>query len=112
MLTAQQAVFVLYVLHRYVIKHGVFARSEMQPVIKAVEGLVDSLATKLARAGKIADVGAGLPFETRLMHLESQFAGASVLLHKNGVLPRGIADLWCHPRLLSVCAAIGCCCAH
>lgn len=86
----------------FVLKHAVFEPWELAPSIAAVEDLVDTLANRLARGGKITDTGAGLPFETRLIRLEEQFPGAAVLLHKNGMLPPAIAHLWSHPRLLSV----------
>lgn len=47
-----------------------------------------------AQAGKIASLHSELPFETRMIAIEREFPHASVLLHKYGELPRGIADLW------------------
>ena len=86
----------------YVLKRDVFKPPELQPTIASVEGLVDTLAKKLQAGGKIKDTAASASFEKRLTLLEEQFPGASVLLHKNGVLPAAIAALWSDPRLLSV----------
>ena len=83
----------------------VFTAAEMQPTIDAVNGLVDDLAGRLKRGGRIADTFPTAGFADRLTKLEGAFPGASVLLHKNGVLPPAIAQLWSHPRLLSVRAA-------
>ena len=47
------------------------------------------IAQRLHQAGKIRDPCEGEPFESRLIRLEEQFAHTNVLLHKNGVLPKG-----------------------
>ena len=82
--------------------HNVFSADELQPSVDAVADLVDQIAARLQRGGRVADTFPTADFLTRLTLLEQAFPGASVLLHKNGVLPRAIADLWTHPRLLSV----------
>lgn len=63
--------------------------------------LVEKLATELHEAGKVADTCAEANLYTRLTLLEKQFPAASILLHKQGVLPPEIASLWSCPELLS-----------
>lgn len=74
--------------------------------VTSVEGLVDGLAQKLHKAGKITDRCEDASFEERLIRLEEQFPHTSVLLHKNGVLPKGIQKLWSHPQMIAVAKQI------
>lgn len=62
---------------------------------------VDNVAQELYKAGKIKDLCEDADFFTRLTKLEAQYPNASVLVHKQGVLPAEIADLWSSPQLMS-----------
>ena len=66
--------------------------------------LVDNLANKLYKAGRIKDLCKDAGFYQRLTLLEKQFPSLSVLLHKNGVLPPAVQ------RCVSVCVCVGCVC--
>jgi len=90
----------------WVIVDGVVDVEVIDEAVEAVEGLVDSLAHKLHRAGKISDLCESAPFEQRLIQLEEQFPHTSVLLHKNGVLPRGIQRVWSNPGMIAVAKQI------
>lgn len=91
----------------YTLVKDVFTHGELQPSVDSVNALVDSLARRLVKHGKVPSHGfAEAGFDTRLTLLEAAFPGSSVLLHKNGVLPPAIADLWSHPRLLSAAAQL------
>ncbi|XP_068681653.1 uncharacterized protein [Montipora foliosa] len=79
-----------------------FRKSELEPVISAICDLLDELAEKLLIAGKIKDKHKDASFYERLILLEKQFPGATVLMHKNGVLPKAFQDLWTNERLLNV----------
>ena len=59
------------------------------------------MAKELYKAGKIKDLCEDADFFTRLTRLEAQYPNASVLVHKQGVLPAEIADLWSSPQLMS-----------
>ena len=63
---------------------------------------VDILADKLYKGGKIQDKCEEAGFYERLILLEKQFKGASVLMHKLGYLPTGFRNLWSNERLLNV----------
>ena len=52
--------------------------------------LVDDLANRLFKAGRIKDLCQSEGFYTRLTAIERQFPSASVLMHKGGVLPRAV----------------------
>ncbi len=71
-------------------------------LLQAVNECVDILANKLHRGGKIQDKCEKAGFYERLILLEKQFKGASVLLHKMGYLPTGFQNLWSNQRLLNV----------
>ena len=69
---------------------------------------VDNVAQELYKAGKIKDLCEDADFFTRLTKLEAQYPNASVLVHKQGVLPAEIADLWSSPQLMSAaCQFLG-----
>jgi len=85
----------------FTVSRGLLSRAELDPARAAVGGLVDAAARRLHAAGKISDLAEGEPFEKRLIAIERQSPNASVLLHKQGVLPPGIAGLWAGPTLLA-----------
>ena len=62
---------------------------------------VDDVARALHKAGKIDDLCEGEGVFSRLTSLERQYPSASVLVHKQGVLPPEIASLWACPQLMS-----------
>ena len=69
--------------------------------IQAVNECVDILADKLYKGGKIKDKCENAGFYERLTLIERQFKGASVILHKMGLLPGGFRDLWSNEKLLN-----------
>ena len=78
-----------------------FAKEELAPAIKGVEECVDILADRLYDAGLIENKATHAGFYQRLIQIEEQFAGAAVLLHKLGYLPKAFRDLWSNNRLLN-----------
>lgn len=90
-----------YWVHGFVVKKGLLTTAELEPVRASIAGLVDRIAQDLYAAGKIKDLCADMPFETRLIAIEKQFPHASVLLHKYGILPDAVANLWSGPTLLA-----------
>lgn len=84
------------------LKHDLIPTDVMEAAITAVEARVEDLAQRLKRAGHISSTYSDAGFTERLTLIEGEFPDASVLLHKAGVLPTGIADLWAHPNLLDV----------
>jgi hypothetical protein len=67
-----------------------------------VKECVDILANKLYKGGKIKDKCESAGFYQRIILIEKQFKGASVLMHKLGYLPTGFQNLWSNERLLNV----------
>ena len=86
----------------YCIKRNVLSEEDLLPAMRAVEAQVDTVADSLYAAGLIRDKCEQLDLFHRLTALEQQFPSCSVLLHKLGVLDRGIARLWEHPALLGI----------
>ena len=86
----------------FVIVPDLVPHATLNHAITSIEALVDNLAKKLHAAGKIMELHQGAGFHERLTLLEEQFPHANVLLHKNGVLPDGIQEVWGHPALMSV----------
>eukprot|EP00058_Branchiostoma_floridae_P017594 XP_002603083.1 hypothetical protein BRAFLDRAFT_63284 [Branchiostoma floridae] len=85
----------------YVLVKDFFTPEELQPVRDAVEDLVDKLADKMHKAGKIKDTHKGAGLFQRLTLLEKEFPGTAVILHKWGKLPQAFRDLWTNERLLN-----------
>ncbi len=79
-----------------------FTTNELQPIMDDIDRLVDDLARDLHSAGKIQDLCSNEGFYTRLTKIEQQFPGSAVLLHKKGLLPESIANLWSSEKLLDV----------
>lgn len=86
----------------FVIKHDLIKRDQLESVIKGVERTVEELAQDLHKAGKISDLKETEGFYQRLTEIDAQYPGASVLLHKRGILPSEIASLWSCDTLLSI----------
>eukprot|EP00058_Branchiostoma_floridae_P011228 XP_002596716.1 hypothetical protein BRAFLDRAFT_78384 [Branchiostoma floridae] len=61
---------------------------ELQPVQDDIERLVDDLAERLFKAGKIKDKHKDAGLFKRLTLLEKEFPGTAVILHKTGKLPK------------------------
>uniref|UniRef100_H2XN36 Uncharacterized protein n=1 Tax=Ciona intestinalis TaxID=7719 RepID=H2XN36_CIOIN len=85
---------------------AVYTEKPVQPKEKKIgqltQKLVDKLAKKLYDAGKIKNMHEDKDFFTRLTHLEKEFKGIAILLHKQGILPKEFQDLWSDERLLNV----------
>lgn len=70
MLTIDQIIH--YQTYGYVVVEDVLREEDLQPVIAEIESLIDERAKQLLAENRIKDLGAGLPFETRLVELYKQ----------------------------------------
>ena len=70
--------------------------------IKGWEKQVDDLVEELFAAGKIKEKHADKNFFSRLTHVNKEFPGVSILLHKKNKLCDAAKDLWSYPKLLDV----------
>lgn len=86
----------------YVMIEDFFTKEELDACLRDFEVLVENLAQKLYKGGKIKDVYAECDVFQRLIKLNEEFPGAAVLLHKIGRLPQSVRDLWSNERLLNV----------
>ncbi|XP_013416110.1 uncharacterized protein LOC106177775 [Lingula anatina] len=86
----------------YILVEEFFTPEELEPVRHAVDNLVEELAQKLYKAGKVKKLYSDYGLFERLTMLEKEFPGASILLHKNGKMPQAVRDLWSNERLLNV----------
>jgi len=90
----------------FVILRGAVPQERIQEAKDAITGLVDEVAQKLYDAGKITDMCKDVDFYHRVIKIEEQFPAASILLHKKGILPKGIQNLWGSPELLAIAKQI------
>ncbi|KAK7484969.1 hypothetical protein BaRGS_00023747 [Batillaria attramentaria] len=86
----------------YVIVDSFFKKEELDACREAIEVLVDDLANMLYTGGKIKSLYKQYGLFERLTHIEREFPGANIILHKQGKLPQAFRDLWSNSRLLNV----------
>ena len=86
----------------FLIVEDFFPDDVLAPVIAEIDDIVDDLARRLHRAGKIRGLHEDEGFTTRLTRLEEEFAGAATLVHIRGILGPAMARLWTDRRLLDV----------
>lgn len=86
----------------FLIVHAVFTKQELEPLQAEISGLVDDLARRLKRAGKISELHEDQGFYYRLTALERDFPGAAVLIHIGGILKPQLAAIWSSPKLLEM----------
>ncbi|CAL5220437.1 g2452 [Coccomyxa viridis] len=85
----------------FLLKHDLIPTELLESVKESISRTVDRVAQQLYKAGKIKDLCEDADFFTRLTKLEAQYPNASVLVHKQGVLPPEVAGLWSSPQLMS-----------
>ncbi|XP_076090854.1 putative alpha-ketoglutarate-dependent hypophosphite dioxygenase [Mytilus galloprovincialis] len=86
----------------YVIVEDFFKPEELEPCKRDIEKLVDEVAQKLYTAGKIKGLFKDYGFYERLTKLEAEFPGSTVLILKQGYMPKAFQQLWSNERLLNV----------
>lgn len=86
----------------YLVVEEFFTEEELQPVRDAIDEIVDNLANKLYKAGKITNLYEDYGFTERLTKIEAEFPGANIICSKLGAVPKAFKDLWCNERLLNV----------
>ena len=86
----------------YLLLTNFFEEAELNAVESDINGLVEELAAKLERRGKLKNTHQDKSFHTRLTALEEDCPGASVKLHTQGILTAEIARLWSTPKLLDL----------
>nr|XP_039257236.1 uncharacterized protein LOC120333906 [Styela clava] len=85
----------------YVLVEDYFDKSLLEGAKEAINELVDLLADILYKAGKITDRHEDKGFADRLTALNKDFPGASVIMHKLGLLPQAFKDIWSNDKLLN-----------
>jgi len=86
----------------FLIVHNVFTKHELEPLQAEIDQLVDDLAQRLKKAGKITNLHEDKGFYERLTALEKDFPGAAVLIHIGGILKPALAAVWSSPNLLDM----------
>ncbi|XP_059146502.1 phytanoyl-CoA dioxygenase domain-containing protein 1-like [Physella acuta] len=89
----------------YLLVPKFFTEEELEPCRKAIEKMVDDLAQMLYDGGKIKNLYKEQGLFTRLIHIEKEFPGANIILHKTGKATEATEafhKLWSNERLLNV----------
>ncbi|CAL1527986.1 unnamed protein product, partial [Lymnaea stagnalis] len=79
-----------------------FTEEELEPCKKSIEDQVDILAQKLYDGGKIKNLYKQHGLFNRLTHIEDEFPGANIILHKTRKISAAFQNLWSNERLLNV----------
>jgi hypothetical protein len=86
----------------YLLVKGIFADSEMDACKRGIDELTTVVAKALKAAGKITNTHEGVCWLKRLILIEEQFQGASVLFHKLGFMHDSFVDIYQNKNLLDV----------
>ncbi|KAK3093622.1 hypothetical protein FSP39_018239 [Pinctada imbricata] len=86
----------------YMMIEKFFDPEELNPCRDSIAELVEELAQKLYKGGKIKDLHRDADLFHRLTELDKEFPGANILLHKTGKLPQSFMDIWGNERLLNL----------
>ncbi|KAL5022722.1 hypothetical protein ScPMuIL_001877 [Solemya velum] len=81
---------------------NVFSEGELEPCKTAVNGIVDDLAQRLHKGGKIQNLYSDYGFNERLTMLEKEFPAATILPHKNMTIPQAFRNIWASEKLLNI----------
>ncbi|XP_053403695.1 uncharacterized protein LOC123537801 [Mercenaria mercenaria] len=91
-----------YFENGYLVIEDFFTEEELQPARDCINQIVDDLAQKLFKAGKIKNLYEECGFTERLTKIESEFAGANIICSKLGAVPQALKDIWSNERLLNL----------
>ncbi|XP_012945832.1 phytanoyl-CoA dioxygenase [Aplysia californica] len=86
----------------FLVVEDFFTDTELNPCLTAVEEIVDRVATRIHKAGKLQDLHEDKDVFQRLTYIDKQFPGAAILAHKDGILPDAFQNLWANERLLNL----------
>ncbi|KAL5011309.1 hypothetical protein ScPMuIL_009860 [Solemya velum] len=86
----------------FLVVEDFFTPEELQPCRDAIEKMVDVLADKLYKAGKVKNLYKDSGLFQRLTMLEKEFQGANILLFKHQKMPEEFRNLWCNERILNL----------
>ncbi|XP_074642815.1 uncharacterized protein LOC141900020 isoform X2 [Tubulanus polymorphus] len=86
----------------YVIVRDYLTPDELEPCKRGIAEIVDGLAKKLFRHGKISELHEEAGVFHRLTLLEQDFPGAFALIFKAGELHQSFRDLWENEKLLNM----------
>ncbi len=84
-----------------------FFESHLPALRGDVEGLIDSLAARLHRAGVVNSTYADAGWTERLLLLTHDFPDAPLVLTKGGVLPEHFQRLYADPSMLDIAHQLG-----
>jgi hypothetical protein len=86
----------------YIVVRDFFTREELDPCRSDIEVMVEQLAQKLYKAGKVKRLYEEYGLFQRLTKLEEEFQGANILLFKYQKMPESFQKLWVNERMLNL----------
>eukprot|EP00041_Stephanoeca_diplocostata_P030764 m.939059 g.939059 ORF g.939059 m.939059 type:complete len:443 (+) comp23823_c1_seq9:90-1418(+) len=79
-----------------------YKETELDAVREDVERMIDDLAVRLYRAGKLKSTYEDLDWTSRLLRMRKDFPDAPVILIKGGILPAALQTLFAHKKILDI----------
>lgn len=86
----------------YVIIEDFIDKDLLEKAKDAIGNVSSEIIEDLFNAGKISSRYEDESFYTRMIKVNKEFPGASVLFHKRGVLPKELQEIWSYPKLLHI----------
>eukprot|EP00494_Astrolonche_serrata_P028262 UN28527 len=93
--------------HGYLVVDNLYSKKDIEKALKSVEEMVDNLAKKCFKSGKIKDLYANLPMDERLYKIKDEFPDAIIHFIKAGVMPMSFCNLHQNEKLLSMWEQLG-----
>ena len=84
-----------------------YSKAALDAVRVDVESMINNLAIRLHRAGKIKDLYQDLDWTSRLLRMRQDFPDAPVILIKGGVLPVSLQKMFTEPKMLDIANQLG-----
>jgi len=84
-----------------------YAKDDLEMCKEDVTGMIDKLAKRLYKAGKIKDLYDDLDWTQRLLKMRADFSDAPIVLIKGGILPVSMQKMFSEQRILDIAEQLG-----
>lgn len=91
-----------YYTQGFLVIEDFFERDLLEKAKEGISDLSSDIIQQLFEAGKISSLYEEETLFTRMIKVNKEFPGASILFHKKGVLPVELQAVWSYPKLLHI----------
>ena len=86
---------------------NILSESIIKGAQQNIDDLIDDLANSLHKHGKISNTYKGYDWTKRIIKIEEQWEGATGLINKHKILPRGFIDIYESKEILDIMVQLG-----